>query len=241
MRAAVSEAAYSEVCLSRYTVTARRRRVFVHPCSGSACSTVVVLQTLGLDIPTHTHREDMCLLGVCVQQYPKKYSEICLSRYIVTARRRRVFVNPCSGSVCSTVVVLQTLCLDIPSHTHLGDMSSHSRLQNFFSSRAFINVVILLRCSNAPFEKSGSSFNWKHPKRHLEVEELEVFAARLNEFQILKALAANRGCGSRRACRQLRRYHERTKDWTCFLPGARSRKCFQTTVQGSKFGSALHE
>ena len=121
-------------------------------------------------------------------------------------------------------------------------MSSHSRLQNFFTSRAFINVVILLRCSNAPFEKSGSAFNWKHPKRHLEVEEFEVFAARLNEFQIIfKALAANRGCGSRRACRQLRRFHERTKDWTCFLPGARSRKCFQTTVQGSKFGSALHE
>ena len=132
-------------------------------------------------------------------------------------------------------------CVSTYPHTHLGDMSSHSRLQNFFSSRAFINVVILLRCSNAPFEKSGSSFNWKHPKRHLEVEEFEVFAARLNEFQILKALAANRGCGSRRACRQLRRYHERTKDWTCFLPGARSRKCFQTTVQGSKFGSALHE
>ena len=66
MRAAVSEAAYSEVCLSRYTVTARRRRVFVHPCSGSACSTVVVLQTLGLDIPTHTHTEKTCVSWVCV-------------------------------------------------------------------------------------------------------------------------------------------------------------------------------
>ena len=32
-----------------------------------------------------------------------------------------------SGCACSTVVVLQTLCLDIPTHTHLGDISSHSR------------------------------------------------------------------------------------------------------------------
>ena len=53
-----------EECFQRDAVAARRRRVFVHPCSGSACC-MVLFRTRPVWTRTRTHRTQICPAILC--------------------------------------------------------------------------------------------------------------------------------------------------------------------------------